>query len=114
MLLEKYWIIGVDDQGKLLPDTGNQISYTLKYDPEQTTFDEYRRIVIKHQPLIKTCSLMPKIDKTAYEYQPEEAVTSNDFMKVIREINDASDDNDDLLEDINLEHLACASGACPL
>ena len=36
------------------------------------------------------------------------------YVKVIREINKASDDNDDLLEDINLEHLKCAGGACPL
>lgn len=114
MLLEKYWIVGVDDQGKPLPDTGNQISYTLKYDPEKITYDQYYQIVTKYQPLVKTCSLMPKIDKTAYEYQPEEAVTSNDFMRVIHEINDAGDDNDDLLEDINLEHLKCANGACPL
>lgn len=114
MLLEKYWIVGVDEKGKPLPDTGNQVSYTLKYDPEKISYQQYKEAVIKYQPLIKTCSLMPKIDETAYEYQPEESVTSNDFMKIIREINEASNGEDDLLEDINLEHLRCESGACPL
>jgi len=116
MLLEKYWIVGVDEKGKPLTDTGNQVSYTLKYDPEVVSYDQYKEMVIKYQPLIKTCSLMPKIDETAYEYQPEESVTSNDFMRVIREINKASngDGDENLLEDISLEHLKCESGACPL
>lgn len=114
MLLEKYWIVGVDEKGKSLPDTGNQVSYTLKYDPELVDFDQYKEIVLKYQPLVKTCSLMPKIEETAYEYQPEESVTSNDFMKVIREINIASNGEGDLLEDINLEHLKCETGACPI
>ncbi len=114
MLLEKYWIIGVDENGQPLEDTGNQVSYTLKYDPDNITFDKYKQIIAKYQPLVKTCSIMPKIDKTAYEYQPEESVNSNDFMKVIREINSASEDGGDILEDINLEHLKCESGACPI
>jgi hypothetical protein len=114
MLLEKYWIVGVDSKGKPLPDSGNQVSYTLKYDPESVSFDQYKKIVLKYQPLVKTCSLMPKIEETAYEYQPEESVTSNDFMKVIREINIASNGEGDLLEDINLEHLKCETGACPI
>ncbi|MBD3250462.1 MAG: ribonucleoside-diphosphate reductase [Candidatus Pacebacteria bacterium] len=114
MLLEKYWIVGVDEDGQPLEDKGNQVSYTLKYDPDKVSYDEYCQIVTKYQPLIKTCSLMPKIDETAYEYQPEESVTSNDFMKVIREIQESSNGEDDIIEDINLEHLKCESGACPL
>ncbi len=113
-LLEKYWIVGVDEQGQPLEDQGNQVSYTLKYDPDKVSYEDYAKIVKQYQPQVKTCSLMPKIDETAYEYQPEEAITSNDFMKVIREINSASDDKEDMLEDINLEHLKCESGACPL
>ena len=114
MLLEKYWIVGVDEDGEPLEDRGNQVSYTLKYDPEKVSFEEYKEMVMKYQPQIKTCSLMPKITETAYEYQPEESVTGNDFMKVIREINSASKGEDDIIEDINLEHLKCESGACPL
>lgn len=111
MLLEKYWIRGIDEDGKALePDTGNQVSYTLKYNPEKVSFRKFKAMVNKYQPLIRTCSVMPKIDATAYEYQPEEAININEFMKVIREISD----EDGLLEDIDIEHLKCESGACPI
>lgn len=112
MLLEKYWIIGVDENGKPLKDIGNQVSYTLKYDPDKVSFAKFSQMVRKYQPLIKTCSVMPKIDVTAYEYQPEQAVTISEFMKVIREISANGDSG--ILEDINLEHLKCESGACPI
>ncbi|MBT4124323.1 MAG: ribonucleoside-diphosphate reductase [Candidatus Pacebacteria bacterium] len=111
MLLEKYWIQGVDEDGKLLqPDLGNQVSYTLKYEPDKVSFRKFKAMVKKYQPLIRTCSVMPKIDATAYEYQPEEAINVNEFMKVIREVSD----EDGLLEDIDLESLKCESGACPI
>ena len=111
MLLEKYWIRGVDENGSPLePDTGNQVSYTLKYEPDKVSFKKFKAMVNKYQPLIRTCSVMPKIDATAYEYQPEEAININDFMKVIREISD----EDGLLEDIDMETLKCDSGACPI
>jgi len=54
---------------------------------------------------------MPQQDVTAYEYQPEEPVTTSQFMNVIREIEG---DNAELKEDIDLEHLKCESGACPI
>lgn len=112
MLLEKYWIVGIDEKGKPLEDIGNQISYTLKYDPDKVSFRKFSNMVKKYQPLIKTCSVMPKIDITAYEYQPEEAVTIGQFMNVLREISANGDA--DIMEDINLEHLKCESGACPI
>jgi adenosylcobalamin-dependent ribonucleoside-triphosphate reductase len=112
MLLEKYWIVGVDEEGVPLEDIGNQVSYTLKYDPEKVSFKKFSNMVKKYQPLIKTCSVMPKIDITAYEYQPEESVTIGQFMNVIREISANGDA--DVMEDINLEHLKCESGACPI
>lgn len=113
MLLEKYWIVGVDETGKpLKPDTGNQVSYTLKYDPEKVSYRKFSAMVKKYQSQIKTCSVMPKVDTTAYEYQPEEAVTANDFMKMIREISANGDST--VLEDIDLEQLKCDTGACPI
>jgi ribonucleoside-triphosphate reductase (formate) len=113
MLLEKYWIRGVTEEGKPLnEDRGNQISYTLKYDPEQVSYRKFANMIRKYQPQIKTCSVMPKIDVTAYEYQPEEAVTVSQFMEVINEIS--QEDQVDLLEDISMEHLKCESGACPI
>jgi len=114
MMLEKYWIVGVDETGKPLePDTGNQVSYTLKYDPKKVSYKDFSKMVKKYQSQIKTCSVMPKVDTTAYEYQPEEAVTIGQFMNVIREITENGGGND-IDEDIDLEHLKCESGACPI
>ncbi len=110
MLLEKYWIVGVDEFGKPLEDTGNQVSYTLKYYPDKVSFKQYKEMVKKYQSQIKCCSMMPQVDGSAYEYQPEQAVTTSEFMKVVSEI--AQDE--ELKEDIDLESLKCASGACPI
>ncbi len=110
MLLEKYWIVGVDENGKPLEDTGNQVSYTLKYDPKKVSYKEYAEMVSKYQGLIKCCSVMPQQDATAYEYQPEQPVTISEFMRVLDEI----EKDESLLEDIDYEHLKCESGACPI
>lgn len=110
MLLEKYWIVGVDEHGKPLEDTGNQVSYTLKYDPEKVTFKEYAEMVSRYQSKIKCCSVMPQQDSTAYEYQPEQPVTISEFMKVLDEI----EKDEALFEDIDWAHLQCESGACPI
>jgi adenosylcobalamin-dependent ribonucleoside-triphosphate reductase len=110
MLLEKYWIVGEDENGKALPDTGNQVSYTLKYDPKKVSYKQYSEMVKKYQGLIKCCSVMPQQDTTAYEYQPEQPVTISEFMKALNEIQA----DESLLEDIDYEHLKCESGACPI
>lgn len=113
MLLEKYWIVGVNENGRpLKPDTGNQVSYTLKYNPKKVSFKQFVQKIKKFQPQVKTCSVMPRIDVTAYEYQPEEAVTTGEFMNMIREIS--SNGGGEVLEDIDLEQLKCESGACPI
>ena len=110
MLLEKYWIVGIDEQGNALPDTGNQVSYTLKYDPKKVSYKEYSDMVRQYQGLIKCCSVMPQQDATAYEYQPEQPVTISEFMKALNEI----EKDESLLEDIDYEHLKCETGSCPI
>ncbi|MCA9369036.1 MAG: ribonucleoside-diphosphate reductase [Pseudomonadales bacterium] len=111
MLLEKYWIVGVDEEGNSLEeDTGNQVSYTLKYDPKKVSYKAFAEMVRKYQGEVKCCSVMPQQDTTAYEYQPEQPVTTSEFMRVLNEIE--KDEN--LLEDIDYEHLKCESGACPI
>jgi len=110
MLLEKYWIVGLDENNKPLEDTGNQVSYTLKYDPTKVSFKKYKEMVSKYQGLVKCCSVMPQQDATAYEYQPEQPVTISEFMKVLNEI----ELDEELFEDIDYEHLKCESGACPI
>lgn len=111
MLLEKYWIVGLDESGKPLEDTGNQVSYTLKYKKDVVDFNHYKQMITKYQSKVKCCSVMPQQDVTAYEYQPEEAVTISDFMKVLREIED---EGVRPKEEIDLEQLKCDTGACPI
>ncbi len=110
MLLEKYWITGIDEKGEPLPDTGNQVSYTLKYNPKKVSFTEYDTMIRRYQSQVKCCSVMPQQDVTAYEYQPEQPMTTQEFVRVINEI----EEDENLLEDIDLESLKCASGACPI
>lgn len=110
MLLEKYWIVGVDEQGNPLEDTGNQVSYTLKYDPDKVKYEQFAEMVKQYQSQVKCCSVMPQQDATAYEYQPEQPVTISEFMRVLDEI----EKDEDLLEDIDYEQLKCSTGACPI
>ncbi len=111
MLLEKYWIVGVDKDGEpIKEDTGNQVSYTLKYDPKKVSYREFSKMIGKYQKEVKCCSVMPQADGTAYEYQPEQPVTISEFMKVLNEI----EKDEDIAEDIDYEHLKCSSGACPI
>ena len=111
MLLEKYWIVGVDEFGQPLEkDTGNQISYTLKYRKSEVSYRAFKHMITKYQPQVKVCSVMPQQDVTAYEYQPEEAVTIGQFMHALKEITG----EDKLAEDIDLDALKCDTGACPI
>lgn len=108
MLLEKYWIVGVNEAGEPLRDTGNQVSYTLKYRKDKLSFKDYKELIKKYQSQVKCCSVMPQQQLTAYEYQPEQAVTRAEFIGALNEITGEAD------EDIDLEELKCDSGACPL
>lgn len=95
---EKYWI------GE---PRGNQISYTLKYNPAKVSYIDFKNTVLKHQRRVRCCAVMPQISTTAFEYQPEEAITIAKFQAVRQAIRDA------MAEDIGQEHVDCESGACP-
>lgn len=108
-LLEKYWIHGVDADGVDLPhETGNQVSYTLKYDPEVVSFEQFFQTLLDGQFSIRCCSVMPQADTSAYEYQPEQPVTKDEFEMIAAQISEQ------MAEDIGKEHIDCASGACPV
>ena len=51
---------------------------------------------------------MPQVDSSAYEYQPEEAITKAQYESVCREIEKVME------EDISKEHIDCDNGACPV
>jgi hypothetical protein len=114
MLLEKYWLQGVDGTTETgLPfdrDSGNQVSYTLKYDPKKVSYQQFVQMMVKYQSQVRCCSVMPFVDMTAYEYQPEEPFRNvGHFLEVLNQITDL-----DELQDIDMEHLRCSTGACPL
>lgn len=111
-LLEKYWLAGYMEHpeiGGMWHEFSGQVSYTLKYDPKSVSYAEFRRTLLEGQSSVKCCSVMPQIDGTAYEYQPEEPVSTAQFEAIVTAISD-----DRLKEDIGAEHLGCYSGACPM
>ena len=110
-LLEKYWIKGVAADGVTpLEETGNQISYTLKYDPQEVDYEKFASTLIEGQSKIRCCSVMPVTDTSAYEYQPEEKMTISRYHQVISEIQKDEEES----EDVSFEHVDCSSGACPV
>jgi ribonucleoside-triphosphate reductase (formate) len=110
-LLEKYWIVGVEADGITpLRDTGNQVSYTLKYKPQVTSFPEFMTTLLDGQSSIRCCSVMPQSDTSAYEYLPEQPVTKAEFEMIVNAIKK----DEEIQEDVGMEHVDCASGACPI
>jgi adenosylcobalamin-dependent ribonucleoside-triphosphate reductase len=99
---EQYYIRGDH------PERGNQISYTLKYDPEIVSFEDFSGMVKKHQGTISCCSVMPQEDSSSYEYTPEQSVTKAEYESVIHKINEG------VKEEIDFSHIDCAGGACPI
>jgi adenosylcobalamin-dependent ribonucleoside-triphosphate reductase len=109
-LLEKYWLTGVAEDGVTpLDESGNQISYTLKYDPKKVSFERFLETLIEGQFSVRCCSVMPQIDTTSYEYQPEEPVSKLEFEKIAAAIR-----AENTKEDIGFEHVDCGTGGCPI
>lgn len=110
-LMEKYWITGVAEDGVTpLRETGNQVSYTLKYDPKVVNFKTFLTTLLDGQSSIRCCSVMPQSDTSAYEYLPEEPVTKAVFDQISAAIlRDTS-----VQEDVGQEHVDCPNGACPI
>jgi hypothetical protein len=109
MLGEKYWLKGVKEDGTLRDEKySNQISFTLKYYPEKVDYKQFKDMLLKYQSQISCCSVMPIIDNSCYEYQPEEAVSKAKYEEIAHAIKHI------LEEDIGKEHIDCDSGACPI
>lgn len=89
---------------------GGQISYTLKYKFEDTSYEQFLETLTANQGAVRACSVMPQTDaaNAAYEYLPEEPVTKVEYEEITRAISEA------MAEDIGREHVDCSSGACPI
>jgi hypothetical protein len=101
-LLERHWIGAA---------RGNQVSYTLKVFTDRHDLDAFRELVLRHQPEIRCCAILPSRpdDELGYEYLPEEEVPPERFAAIVAGIEDAA-----LHEAVDMAHLACASGVCPI
>jgi hypothetical protein len=98
-LLETFWI------GK---ERGNQVSYTLKYDPKVVDYDTFERIMLENVPKVRAVSVMPAIEATSYEYQPETPVTKLEYEQMVAAITE------EMVEDVDKVHVDCVGGACPV
>jgi hypothetical protein len=87
---EKYWIKGEGE------DLGNQISYTLKYDPEKVDYRHFIDMIRKYQKTVKVCSVMPTSNSSAYEYLPESAITKVEFESFAHKIQTVLDEDVDM------------------
>ena len=98
-LLEKHW----------LGERGGQVSYTLKIDTGKVGIEEFTKTVIRNQPTVRCCSILPfsAEHETGYEYLPEEIVDRETYQILVTRIEKCG-------EDIDLEHLKCENGACPI
>lgn len=112
-LLEKYWIRG----GREIEDTGNQVSYTMKFRRDQVSLEEYRKTLKDGQFSIKCCSVLPVDDaaelEAIYEYVPEQPVNREDFERIVRAIEEAASDTP-TAESIDEAHVLCEGGGCPI
>jgi ribonucleoside-triphosphate reductase (formate) len=96
-LLETYW----------LGPKGNQISYTLKYDPKQLSEEEFGAMLEAGVPYVRAVSVMPQIDTSLYEYQPEEPISRERYNELMAHITRVQ-------EEVSREHVECAGGVCPI
>jgi hypothetical protein len=89
---------------------GGQISYTLKFKPEETSYEAFVKTITAKQPSVRACCVMPQTNEedSAYEYLPEEPLSKADYEKTMRAIRST------LQEDIGREHIECEGGACPV
>ena len=101
-LLERHWIGA---------ERGNQVSYTLKVFTDLHGLESFRGIVLANQPRIRCCAVLPSHPdhELGYEYLPEEEVAEARFAEIVAAIRDPA-----LHEMIDLAHLQCAGGVCPI
>ncbi|HVZ09537.1 recombinase [Rhodopila sp.] len=102
-LLERHWI-GARQ--------GNQVSYTLKIFTDRHDLEAFRAVVRDQQPGVRCCAVLPSRPDHAlgYEYLPEEEVSAERFAEIMRGIDRGAE----AAEAIDLEHLQCATGVCPI
>lgn len=104
-LLEKHWLGENRRNG--------QVSYTLKWRKTDTSYEDYIRLVLEHQPRIRACAMMPELeqDASAYAYVPEEPISRERYFEIVNQINRGRRIE---FEAYDSDALRCAGGACPI
>ena len=97
-LLEYFWI----------GEFGNQVSYTLKYDPEKIDFENFRELILKYQPTIRCCAIMPQVNESAYAYTPEQKILKIKYDELMSKITPIT------YEGYTDADLNCEGGICPV
>lgn len=87
----------------------NQVSYTLKYSPENTSFKQFQEMLKEYMPTVKCCSVMQEADKSAYEYLPEQKVTWAAYQAIEARIKTKASE-----ESVDRSHVDCGAGGCPI
>jgi ribonucleoside-triphosphate reductase (formate) len=100
-LIEQFWFGG--------PRRNNQVSYTLKYNNKDVSLDEYASMILKWQPQVRCCAVMPFVEDSAYAYLPEEEINGEVYAQLMKQINNAVK-----LEEYSEDDLNCPNGACPI
>ncbi len=101
-LLERHWIGAA---------RGNQVSYTLKIATDRFGLEDFRAILLAHQPHLRCCAVLPSRpdSELGYEYLPEEEVDAERFRAIVAGIHDPG-----VAEAVDLARLQCEAGVCPI
>lgn len=97
-LLEKHW----------LGSGNNQISYTMKYNPDVVSFDAYMDSIIRNQKYIRACSFTAQVNESVYAYVPEEKISKERYYEIMKGIRSVS--TREGYDDREL----CQNGHCPI
>ncbi len=102
-LLETYWL---GDR------YGAQVSYTLKWNRADVTYEDYVATMREQLPKVRCVSVMTsddwKVTEGLYGYSPEQPLPREEFDALVAKISGAA------TEEIDMDMLRCASGACPI
>lgn len=98
MLLDRFW----------LGPENNQISYTLKYDQDAVSHEQYMEMLLEWQSKVKCCSVMPFTDGSAYAYLPEEKSDKETYDLLMSKITAVKQ------EEYDENTLMCPGGSCPI
>lgn len=108
-LVEHYTWIALLEKN-FLGDKGNQVSYTVKYNPSKVSWEHYKSVTLQYLRTVRCCSVMPQIDmdESKYAYIPEQRITLEEYNSYMAQIDridkEHYDDN----------NLVCEGGACPI